>query len=83
LDLLIHLVVFNDFLSAWRVSPTDARKMEPVMDKPNLTPEQIREQLSMDIVLKLGQMGYKLDDDGLLAVCTAAYDITKQVTKKS
>jgi hypothetical protein len=57
--------------------------MEPVMDKPNLTPEQIREQLSMDIVLKLGQMGYKLDDDGLLAVCTAAYDITKQVTKKS
>jgi hypothetical protein len=61
----------------------DARKMEPVMDKPNLTPEQIREQLSMDIVLKLGQMGYKLDDDALLAVCTAAYDITKQVTKKS
>ncbi len=57
--------------------------MEPVMDKPNLTPEQIREQLSMDIVLKLGQMGYKLDDDGLLAVCTAAYDITNQVTKKS
>jgi hypothetical protein len=53
------------------------------MDKPNLTPEQIREQLSMDIVLKLGQLGYKLDDDGLLAVCTAVYDITKQVTKKS
>lgn len=50
------------------------------MDKPNLTVEQIREQLSMDIVLKLGQMGYKLDDNGLLAVCTAAYDITKAIT---
>lgn len=58
-------------------------KRNPHMDKPNLTPEQIREQLSMDIVLKLGQLGYKLDDDGLLAVCTAVYDITKQVTKKS
>lgn len=58
-------------------------KRNLIMDKPNLTAEQIREQLSMDIVLKLGQLGYKLDDDGLLAVCTAAYDITKQVTKKS
>jgi hypothetical protein len=55
-------------------------KRNLIMDKPNLTVEQIREQLSMDIVLKLGQMGYKLDDNGLLAVCTAAYDITKAVT---
>ena len=58
-------------------------KWNLIMDKPNLTAEQIREQLSMDIVLKLGQMGYKLDDNGLLAVCTAAYDITKAVTHKS
>lgn len=53
------------------------------MDKPNLTAEQIREQLSTDIVLKLGQIGFKLDDNGLLAVCTAAYDITKAVLHKS
>ena len=48
-----------------------------------LTEQQLRDQLALDIATNLRLRGYKLDDNGLLAVCTAAYDITKAVAKKS
>jgi hypothetical protein len=51
------------------------------MDKPNLTPEQMREELSMDIILKLRQMGCKPNDNCILAICTACFDIIEQATK--
>lgn len=46
-----------------------------------LTEQQLRDQLALDIATNLRLRGYKLDDDAILAICTAAYDVAKQVAK--
>lgn len=44
-----------------------------------LTEQQLRDQLALDIATNLRLRGYKLDDDAIMAICTAAYDVAKQV----
>jgi hypothetical protein len=46
-----------------------------------LTEQQLRDQLALDIASKLRFLGFKLDDDAIMAICTAAYDVAKQVAK--
>jgi hypothetical protein len=46
-----------------------------------LTEQQLRDQLALDIATNLRLRGFKLDDDAIMAICTAAYNVAKQVAK--
>lgn len=46
-----------------------------------LTELKLGDQLALDIAENLRSKGYKLNDDAIMAICTAAYDVAKQVAK--
>jgi hypothetical protein len=59
-------------------------KRNLIMDKPELTPSQLSEELSTELILKLQQLGFRISGPACKVICTACDKVAKEVsTKKS
>ena len=59
-------------------------KWNLIMDKPELTPAQLSEELSTELILKLQQLGFRISGPACKVICTACDKVAKEVsTKKS